>query len=144
MPAVWGKKGAETGELIVYNRLDISQTALRWNGEIISQATLLELLAEVPKLDPLPVMVVIVAQGTDCGKVLQIRQVLESRLQCSTEKKCMEYGEAEWRQRHPPPPACDADCQAYGRAGGSDRGLTAEQKRRLKANYIDKYGSVPW
>jgi hypothetical protein len=140
----WGEKGAETGELMTYNRLDVGSSAMRWNGKVINMATLHRYVSEVPKLNPQPITVVVAAPRADCGIIKNVRRLLDAELKCSASHACVEYSQAEWAKWHPPLPLCDADCEAYGRAGGSDRRLTPEQKQRLKKNYIDKYGFIPW
>ncbi len=129
---------------MIFNRLDLSPKGTRWNGTATERPALMKILAEVPKLGPEPVMVFVPAPETTCADVSAFRQLLETSLLCSAKRHCIEYSQAEWVQWHPPLPPCDADCQAYGRAGGSDRLLTAAQRSRLKRNYIDKYGFVPW
>ncbi len=144
MPSKWGARGAEAGELMTFNRLGVGLSTMQWNGKIINQATLSRYLAENLKLNPQPITVIVPAQGTNCAIVSTIRHIMEVNLQCSVSHHCVEYSEAEWVKIHPRLPSCDADCQAYGRAGGSDRLLATEQKRRLKRNYIDRYGIIPW
>lgn len=144
LPVKWGRKGSESGELMTYNRLDVGSTAMRWNGKIIDTATLHRYVSDVHKLNPQPVTVVVAADRADCGTIKNVRRLLDAELECSANLVCVEYSQAEWTKWHPPLPSCDVDCEAYGRAGGSARLLTPEQKQRLKKNYIDKYGFVPW
>jgi hypothetical protein len=131
------------GDLMpVRNRLRISRHGtMLWNDTPVSKATLRTYASVVSRMNPIPMLDLVLANGAPCGLVKEIRERFS--LPCSR-TACVEYSEADWRKYNPPVPACDAHCRAYGRAGGSFKGLTQKQKGRLKANYLDKYGFIPW
>jgi hypothetical protein len=131
------------GDLMpVTNQLRISHHAtMLWNDTAVSKVTLRKYASALSKMNPLPMLDLVVANGAPCGLVKEIRERFSPP--CSR-TACIEYSEAEWRKYHPPVPPCDADCRAYGNAGGSYKGLSEAQKARLKRNYIDKYGIIPW
>ncbi len=145
-PAGWQAQGSEFGELMSHNLLQVGSKGLKWNRVPVSGTVLRTYLGAVSSLNPAPALVVIFEPDGDCRAVAGIRRAIETRLSCGQAGICVEYSQAQWAraQKVRELPACDADCQAYGRAGGSDKGLTAEQKRRLKANYLAKYGAIPW
>jgi hypothetical protein len=144
-PASWRAQGSEFGELMTSNRLQVGAKGLEWNQTRISGETLRTYLSALSALHSGSGLSVIFEPAADCRAVADVRRAIETRLSCAR-AVCVEYSQAEWAKAPAmnPPPPCDADCEAYGRAGGSDKSLTAEQKRRLKANYLDKYGVIPW
>lgn len=101
---VWSARGAESGELMTYNHLEVLPSAILWNGVVIDRATLDEYLGKIRALNPQPVTALVPKPTANCGDVLSIRQKMEDRLSCSVEKTCVEYSEADWSKRHPPVP----------------------------------------
>lgn len=141
VPSQWKPPGTEYGELNSYNFLRVGPAGLEWVGQKVSEQTLHQYLKVMPSLFA-TVLVAVFEPGTSCDTVIRIRKAFDDLAQCGKETTCVEESVAENRKVSPPP--CDADCQAYGRAGGSDKGMGAAQKARLKANYLDKYGMIPW
>lgn len=144
MPAGWGPLGIEEGELRTFNRLDVEKGRFLWNRDPTAPRKIGKYFLAVHTMLPEPVTAIVVAPMAPCSAVWSVRNAMETTLHCRNEYRCVEYSLAEWRRRHPPLPPCDADCKAYGDAGGSFEGLSAAQKKRLQKNYIDRYGLIPW
>ena len=129
-------------ELIVINEIQIvGDEKLLWNERPISAPTLRNYASVVSTMEPRPWLELRVHDGSSCELVKMVRQTLAKNCSQGT---CIEFSDKEWANYRAPPPPCDADCQAYGKAGGSFKGLSEEQKARLKRNYLDKYGLIPW
>jgi hypothetical protein len=130
------------GDLMpIGNEIRITGAGITWNGSRITPQILPGYATAMSQMNPSPRIELGVNNGLSCTAVQQVRTTLAAY--CS-KAVCIEYSEREWAKIHAPPPPCDADCQAYGRAGGSYKGLSDAQKARLKRNYIDKYGFIPW
>jgi hypothetical protein len=140
----WSPQGSELGDMVLFNRLDITPRGLKWNDQPVDRQMLRRYLREASNLKPTPITTLVVDRSATCTAVAAVRNAMDGILKCSSKWKCVEYADIQWAKKHPPLPPCDADCQAYGRANGSDRFLSADQKQRLKRNYIDTYGFIPW
>ena len=141
-PASWKAPGSEFGELLLTNLLRVGPGGLTWNDKKITEDELAQHLTEADRHILPPGMSVVFERDTDCGTVDHIRQMIGEKLRCASGQVCVEYSEAEWAKMQPPP--CDADCRALSRANGDFTKLNDRQRERLKANYTDKYGFVPW
>jgi hypothetical protein len=100
----WSVSGAESGELMTYNHLQVTPSAILWNGVAISGATLSDYLDQGRALNPRPVTALVPSSKADCSDVEAVRRAMEDRLHCSAERNCVEYPEREWAKRHPPLP----------------------------------------
>jgi hypothetical protein len=100
----WSVAGSEGGELMTYNRLQVTPAETLWNGVAVSRATLNDYLGQIRALNPRPVTALVPDSAARCNDVEAVRRVMEVRLQCATEGHCVEYPETEWAKRHPPIP----------------------------------------
>lgn len=90
---------------MVFDRLDMGPSTIAWDGVAIGRATLDGYFVQVRQLNPQPVTVLVLAPAVDCGRVEAVRRMMEARLQCSTEHRCVEYSAAEWDKVHTSPQA---------------------------------------
>ncbi|MDF7776503.1 hypothetical protein P1X14_14705 [Sphingomonas sp. AOB5] len=105
VPSAWGEPGSENGELMQFNRLDVSDSGLRWNDKAIDRAAMHRNLDAVAAIGlPLPLTVIVVADATGCSTVASVRSEIDARLHCAASHNCIEYSEADWRKWHPPLP----------------------------------------
>jgi len=100
----WSATGSESGELMTYNHLEVTPSAILWNGVAISRATLSDYLVQIRALNPRPVTALVPSSNANCNEVEAVRKVMEDRLRCSAERYCVEYSKAEFANRHPPIP----------------------------------------
>ncbi|MDF8334001.1 hypothetical protein [Novosphingobium cyanobacteriorum] len=133
-------------DLVVKNLLEVEHSNIQWNRTSISDDKFRELVGVVATLTPSPLSEVLFHASANCEKVRMVRAFLDKHVNCAT--ACHEYSEAEWNERYsapppPPPIACDPDCKAYWKAGGQESRLSRKQWRRLKKNYLNRYGFIP-
>ena len=100
----WAAPGSESGELMTYNHVQVTQSGTLWNGVAIDRATLNYYLEQVRALSPQPITALVPDSKAKCDDVESVRRTMETRLRCSVEKTCVEYPNQEWLKRHPPVP----------------------------------------
>jgi len=129
MPGDWAAQGVERGELTTYNRVTIGRSGMVWNDATVDRPTLTAYLAQVRRMTPQPITVLVLALDADCAVVASVRQGMNEKLQCRGERShCVEYSQADWDKMHAPvsPPPVEpspqgADVRASGSAGPSPR-----------------------
>jgi len=104
-PQDWRAQGAEFGELMAHNLLEVGPQRIRWNQVPISDATLHQYLAVVHDLNPVPALVVVFDSQTACDVVRNMRTQIEASMHCQEPGRvCVEYSAGEWSRLKPPPP----------------------------------------
>jgi hypothetical protein len=86
------------------NVIEVESGEFRLNGSVIGPKTLRRYLAEFPKLEPRPNLVVVFDPQTDCGTVEAVRREVSESVPCGDTSVCVEYTDAEWRKALPVPP----------------------------------------
>lgn len=100
VPPNWKARGSEFGELVLSNRLVVSQGQLRWNDSAVDWQTLRRYLREAGKLNPVPNLQVVIDSSTHCDRVTAVRRAVTAIFGCVT--ACVEYSTDEWLKTLPP------------------------------------------
>ena len=100
-PRGWQRQGSEFGELMIFNRLEVSRARIIWNDKPISPQVLTSYLKEAEGIPSIGMQLVI-GPSALCTEVEVARRAISTHLPCGYDRACVEYSKADWIKTRPP------------------------------------------
>ena len=103
-PQGWRPRGAENGELTIYNKVLLEASGLKWNGVYIDNRTLQKYLSQIEKMETILVTAAAIDDNVGCDQVNHLRKIMNAFGSCNSTGSCVEYSSTDWSKAHPPLP----------------------------------------
>ncbi len=100
-PRGWQRQGSEFGELMIFNRLEVSRARMIWNDKPISPRVLTGYLKEARGMPSIGMQLVIDPSAL-CTEVEAARRAISMHVPCGHDLACVEYSKADWIKTLPP------------------------------------------
>ena len=89
------RNSAESDHALIWNLIRLQNAGtLSWNGQPVSDETIVRYLTRVSEMDPRPRISLAIEPGTACSRVREVRALMQEAPICSRDRSCVE--DSDW------------------------------------------------